>query len=659
MNIRAYLCQEAARRTEESLASIRSLEDWDRERPARRAVFLDRLGLAAHLEAPRTPLNATIAGELRRDGYRVEQLHFESLPGLYVTANLYVPEPLAAPAPAVAYFCGHAQRQKFHYQAHPRQWCRLGFVALVVDTVQFGEVRGEHWGAYGGRRFDWISRGYTPAGVECWNGIRALDLLCGRPEVDAARIGITGTSGGGGMSWWLGAADGRAAVVAPSCGTGTLRSHLRERTLDGHCDCMVPLSIDGWDLADVGALIAPRPLLIASSDGDHLFSAASIRETAGKLERLYGLLGARERFRLFSYPGPHGYSPASRKTIFAWFLKHLAGRAVEPGALEDIDPSRDEPDEALRVFSGPRPHGERVADADDWFVPRARAEAPAGAEALQTRREEVARRLRALSFARFPAEAPPPEVELRQRIDSSTAAGLRWSFASEPGWRLDARMAWGLDLAAPRGVILALPGPGDELPGEDQWKTHDLLRGAWARWATCIVETRGVGMWGWPADLHGHVRRGLAVLGHTVASLRVYDTLRALAALRTLEGVHPERIALAASGEMVPVALCAALLDGRVCAAILAEPPPTLDTAAWPGGNAQALELLHALRITDLPELAALLWPCELVFAGARPAAYEWTEEAYRRLGPPGIIRRVTTLDDWRTAPDDLPRARS
>jgi hypothetical protein len=145
----------------------------------------------------RPPVPVTVTGVVERPAYRIEKLFYESLPGLFVTANLYIPRDLSEPAPAVLYVCGHAENQKHWYQAHPRRFAEMGFVCLIAETIQLGEVRGYHHGCYSEGWFHWVSRGYTPAGVEAANGIRALDLLAARSDVDAGRLGVTGISGAG------------------------------------------------------------------------------------------------------------------------------------------------------------------------------------------------------------------------------------------------------------------------------------------------------------------------------------------------------------------------------------------------------------------------------------------------------------------------------
>ena len=139
----------------------------------------------------RTPLNATITGKLERAGYSVEKLHFQSSPGLYVTANLYLPRNQRGRAPTMLYLCGHASQMKRdgnkaapECQSHAIWFATHGYVALVLDTLELGEIAGLHRGTLKHNRWWWHSAGYTPAGVECWNAIRAIDYLVSRPEVD-------------------------------------------------------------------------------------------------------------------------------------------------------------------------------------------------------------------------------------------------------------------------------------------------------------------------------------------------------------------------------------------------------------------------------------------------------------------------------------------
>jgi hypothetical protein len=166
-------------------------------------------------------------------------------------------------------------------------------------------------------------------------------------------------------------------------------------------------------------------------------------------------------------------------------------------------------------------------------------------------------------------------------------------------------------------------------------------------WAKVVVEPRGTGETAWGEELQWHLRRASAWTGRTLASMRVWDTLAALQAVRSLPHVNGQQVALAARGEMAAVALYAALLDGQVCTLFLEAPPATQNAPSQPDGRGPAVEMLNCLRITDLPYVAGLLYPTELVFIGDCPSTYDWAEGLYQRLGPPGAFRRVNDLSAY------------
>lgn len=212
------------------LTDIHSLADWQARRGEYRRQLQEMLGLWPMPE--RTDLKPVITGKLEEPDFTVEKLYFEALPKLYVTANLYLPKNQKGPAPAILYVCGHSQvmtngiscGSKAHYQRHGAWFARNGYVCLTIDMLQYAEIQGRHRGTYNEGRWWWNSRGYTPAGVEAWFGIRALDYLCARPEVDPQRIGMTGRSGGGSYTWTVAALDDRVKVAAPVAGMTDLRN---------------------------------------------------------------------------------------------------------------------------------------------------------------------------------------------------------------------------------------------------------------------------------------------------------------------------------------------------------------------------------------------------------------------------------------------------
>jgi len=322
----------------------------------------------------KNPLNATIVSTTEYDEFVVEKVYFESRPGLFVTANIYRPKKIAKPLPAILYVCGHAAviengynyGAKANYQHHPAWFARNGYVCIILDTLQLGELEGIHHGLYRYDRWWWVSRGYTPAGVEAWNGIRALDYLAARSDVDMTRIGVTGRSGGGITSWWIGALDERVKVVVPVAGITDLHNYVVDGCVEGHCDCMFFVNSHQWDYPKVGALIAPRPLLISNSDQDAIFPLDGVVRTHKRIKEVYDKLGASDQIALNIVAGGHKDVQELRIHTFRWFNHFLKGTddLIEMSAVKFLPP------EDIRVFET-LPSVEANTTIDETFVPQA------------------------------------------------------------------------------------------------------------------------------------------------------------------------------------------------------------------------------------------------------------------------------------------------
>ncbi len=230
--IAEYFRIETAKLRDRPLDDVKSLDDWKAKRDEYRRQLLEMLGLDPLPE--RTDLKATVTGTTEHEEFVVERVHFQSRPGLYVTGDLYRPKKVTKRLPAILYVCGHggvkkdgvSYGNKVHYQHHGAWFARNGYVCLTIDTLQLGEIEGIHHGTYSKNMWWWLNRGYTPAGVEAWNCVRALDYLQSREDVDPKRFGVTGRSGGGAYSWWIAAIDERIKCAVPVAGITDLRNHV-------------------------------------------------------------------------------------------------------------------------------------------------------------------------------------------------------------------------------------------------------------------------------------------------------------------------------------------------------------------------------------------------------------------------------------------------
>jgi len=636
-NIRAYLSAVATDITDNTLSDVTSLPDWKKQRQQRYMEFIEMMGMQdMPLDSERPDLNIRITGTIQQEGYRIEKLYYESLPGLYVPANLYIPDNIVEPRPAILYVCGHSLTQKVRYQPYPKKFAELGFVCLIIETIQFGEVRGHHHGCYSQGWFNWYSRGYNPGGVEVWNAIRGLDLLAERPEVDPSKLGVTGISEGGSQSFYIAAADPRIKAAAPVCGASTLKAQIGTRTVDGHCDCMMPINTYQLDFQDIGALIAPRPLLIAQADRDGINTIESVRELHDDVTKMYELYDVPDNIEFVETPGGHSYHRISRQAIHSFFLEHLMDTLVPPEETGDIDLTDENllSEDELRVYTDDLPEDDRTTTIQDSFIKLHGDPDISSEQALVTFRDSVKQFLLTRTFGAFPEVEIPfdPRLEFRS-LDGAKFGWNIHSFTSEERWRLKVDLRWRNDPKETKPLMIVLRNYD-----EKRWDSESFASGIEEEWNIAYLEVRGVGETGWEPGLQWHVRRASAWTGRTIASMQVYDLLRSIEFCRTLDGVDPGKIGIAARNEMTAVAMYAGLLDGRCHTLILDNPPASQDTPSQPDGRGAAIEMLNCLRITDLYQLPALLIPVNINFRGEVPETYQWSEKILQDLGKEELI---------------------
>lgn len=627
------VCKEARQVSSRSLAEPMPPDLWKATLENRRQMWREMLGLSPLPE--RTPLNASVTGILQRGDYVVEKIHFQSFPGAYVIGNLYRPAKTSGRLPAVLYLCGHSKgKVNPPYQANPRWFGQHGYVALVLDPIQLGESQGLHHGTYREERWDWPSRGYTPLGTEVWNGMRALDYLETRADVDATRMGVTGLSGGGVVSWCLGAADERLKVVVPVCQSGSVEQVVVDRATDGHCDCAFWINYYRWCWPDLGALIAPRALLIASGTEDVLWRPYAFRDVAHRIRHQYAALGVPDHFDLVEDLTPHGYTPRLRKAIFTWFNTHLKG---DPTPVTDDVTDFVEPEENLLVFGGKLPQDDRMRQIDTLLVKRAEPPAVIDAATWRKHQEESITRLRALTFRYVPLDRAP---RLRDcRADGSDGAGARYAtyvFETADGLTLSMKTMRPHEGAWPVVTVAFAVQP----EARSTFVGGGSSRPPVGRpFATAAVEVRNTAATSVGPGYLWTLRRVYPILGQTLPERQVSDLLDGIALLRRDAATGP--VVLFGQGYTAPLALYAALLDPNVAELILADPPESHTDPKTP-------EFLGILRLGDLPQNLALLYPRPITFVGAMPPAYQWTRQVYEKLGAGDRIRVLGSVQQWK-----------
>ena len=304
----------------------------------------------------KTPLNARVTGTVERDAYRIENILFESRPGFLVSGNLYLPKTGRKKSPGVIGVCGHSSNGKAEtaYQSFSQGLARMGYVVFIIDPIGQGE-RSQYLEFHDGKPKDTIRVGTRQhlhggnqqflvgeslASWRAWDGIRGLDYLLTRPEVDPQHIGVTGNSGGGTMTTWLCGVERRWTMGAPSCFVTTFRRNMENELPADTEQCPPQVLSLGLDHSDFIAAMAPKPVILLAKEKDY-FDARGAEETLARLTRLYTLLGKPENIRLFIGPSYHGYSLENREAMYQWFNRAtgVSDAMTEPALTIEKDPT--------------------------------------------------------------------------------------------------------------------------------------------------------------------------------------------------------------------------------------------------------------------------------------------------------------------------------
>jgi cephalosporin-C deacetylase-like acetyl esterase len=279
----------------------------------------------------RTPLGARTVGTIQCNGYRIEKVIFESRPRHHVTASLYLPDDTSKGVPGVLVPCGHSAEAKAYpsYQSACALLALNGMAALIYDPIGQGErFQVLDFASHGTSEHTLVGLGALLVGLNTahfriWDGLRAMDYLAGRPEVDRERLGCTGNSGGGTMTTWLMAVDDRIAAAAPSCFITTVERLFK--TI-GPQDCEQHFPGQGHygiDHTDFITMRAPKPTLILAAEKDY-FDIGGTRTAYAQAKEVYRALSNPERVDLFSFNDEHGFSQPRREAAVRWMRRWLA-----------------------------------------------------------------------------------------------------------------------------------------------------------------------------------------------------------------------------------------------------------------------------------------------------------------------------------------------
>jgi cephalosporin-C deacetylase-like acetyl esterase len=564
------IAQQQLQRRDQAIAEIRTVADAERRKQWVRSKILELIGGLPSYDGP---LNARVTGRLSGDSTVIEKVIFESLPGLFITANLYKPN-RPGRHPAILFPLGHWDEGKVAEQLMAANLAAKGFVVLVFDPLG----QGERQQAYdrrlgrslaGGSTNQHFMNGATSllagqsfARYRIWDAKRALDYLLSRPEVDAEKVGCTGCSGGGTITTYISALDARIKVAAPSCYMNSFRV-LFMRSIGDSEQSLPNFLSSGLDQTDYVELFAPKPWLIASTLED-FFTPEGAREVYEEARRWYHIYGAEEKIRWVVGPGPHGTPREVREAIYEWMIRWLKeGKGDWREQKVQIYPAHE-----LQVT-----HSGQVADE-----PQSRDLYQLILEDYQKRRrpgsaEELMGEIRRLIPANEDSH-PAVRPMLKTMAESADEHVIveRVAFETEPGLEI------GGTLYVPRssgrkGAVLVV-GNG---------RTAALAGGlAKAGRVTLELTPRG------PATGRDPIRPLIGewitntrawLIGRNLPAMRAHDISRGIDVLAARSDVDPSSIAAVAQGVSGIWLLMAAAIDARIGSVWLDRTPHSFSSA--------------------------------------------------------------------------------
>ena len=340
-----------------------SVQAWrDRARTVREQLSVT-LGLTPAF--PKTPLRPQVFGRVERDGYTIEKVALETFPGFTLGGNLYRPVGKAGRLPAVLCPHGHWPEGRTHpdVQARCVRWAKLGAVVFLYDMVGYNDSKAFGHAFLNDRLRRW---GLSLATLQTWNSVRALDWLTTLADVDPARVGCTGESGGGTQTFLLAAIDDRVKVAAPVV--------MVSDTFQGGCVCENAAGLRlGTDNVEFAALAAPRPLKLVGASGD--WTAKTMTNAYPTLRDVYALYGTTDRISANVFDFPHNYNQTTRNAVYAFMGRWLLG-VDDPSSTAEGDQSV-EPADDLRAFgeANPAPANRKTPGELEDDLARARAHA--------------------------------------------------------------------------------------------------------------------------------------------------------------------------------------------------------------------------------------------------------------------------------------------
>ena len=516
------------------------------------------------------PLNAHVFGRIERGDYSIEKVYFESHPGFYVTGNLYRPLGKTGPFPAVLSPHGHWAYGRLEngadgsIPARCLSLARQGYVVFSWDMVGYNDSRQVDHRLLDPRLAQW---GIGSLGLHLWNSIRSVDFLESLPDVDKSRLACTGASGGGTQTFLLTAVDDRIRVSAPV----NMISHYMQG--GDVCENAPNLRLDTNNM-EIGALTAPRPMLMVSAAGDWTRDTPRIEFPA--VRSVYELLGAKDAVATVQFIADHNYNRDSREAVYAWFGRWVLGKA-DASLFKEQEYDLPQPADLLVFFGRELPReGKTQAQIVEALIEARTAQLaalrPRNAAGLARFREVLGPGLRHALAAEWPGEAV-----LESPSTSGLTAGVRDLALGRRGRgdRVPLRL-WVAPPESRKAVLVVHPAGIEGVSQRESSLVEPLRRRGWL---VASIDAFNTGSALAPRDTSD---RFFTTYNRTDDANRVQDVLTALSWLKRRPGIRdvslvgldraglwcllaqalaPDLAAVVADADRFPTALDEAYLD--------------------------------------------------------------------------------------------------
>lgn len=614
----------------------------------------------------KTPFDALTVSSAERDGYRVENIMFASRPDFWVTGNLYVPTTGGRRFPAIISPCGHypLARVTPQYQSAYISLAKSGFIVLSYDPIGQGERR-QYWNPktnvtdVGGPVFEHsmagqllLLLGENLTGYLVWEGMRAIDYLLTRREVDAERIGCVGHSGGGTLTKFIAVADSRVQCVAILEGGTANQWPTQSIGISDIEQNLFPAALDGIDNVDLHTAIAPRPLLVGIESYNAGFDSA-----ANVIRSRYKQLGAEAKFDTVAADDPHAWTPKLRRATTDWFCRWFYDRS---GAQKEAAFEANRPKDLYCTPSGSLLYSRKgktiFSIISAKMADRSPRQLSLNADAdLAVHRQHVRDRLP--NLLRYQRQEQPLGV---RRIITTPREGYqveKIEFLSEPGIYIPAWVFVPEGHDEPRPTILYFNDEGEQSDGmeyeggESSGSRHGLLDQLVRNgYLVIAADVRGIGAthaagssslsageFGQLFDIDTSMAYAAWSMGRSLLGMRVHDVVRCVDYAMQCERVDKQRVHVIGKGQAGLWCLYAAALDNRILNLTCTNNLLSYRSFAHADRYLYGADIFvpEILQHFDLPDIAAAIVPRPLTFIEPKDAmkktvSSQQAEEAYR-----------------------------